>query len=243
MRREHALNSKQLTSIGIIFVAIPLLLFVGATLLADNKYNLISMMVVFLACIPFFLQFERRKPHAREIMIIAVMSAISVAGRIAFAWVPGFKPVTAITAITGFKMGPEAGFLTGAVSAIASNMLFGQGPWTPFQMFTWGIIGYVAGWLGKTSWMDTKIGLILYGIASGVLFSFIMDIWTVLSYDGGFSWARYLQAAGTALPFTIVYAVSNVIFLLLLTKPIGEKLTRIQIKYGLTDNKVKESAH
>ncbi len=236
------MKAKQLVSLSIIFIAIPLLLIVGATLLKDNKYNIISMIVVLLACVPFFLQFERRKPHAREIMIIAVMSAISVAGRVAFAWVPAFKPVTAITAITGFKMGPEAGFLTGAVSAIASNMLFGQGPWTPFQMFTWGIIGYIAGWLGKTSLMETKIGLILYGIIAGVLFSFIMDIWTVMSYDGAFSWTRYLQAAGTALPFTLAYAVSNVVFLLLLTKPIGEKLERIQIKYGLIGNKVKESA-
>lgn len=231
------MKSKKLLSFFILIVAIPLILILGATLLEDRKYNLISMIVVILACVPFFMQFERRKPHAREIMIIAVMSAISIAGRVAFMWVPAFKPVTAITAITGFKMGPEAGFLTGAVSAVVSNMLFGQGPWTPFQMFTWGMIGYIAGWLGKTKWMETKVGLIIYGIVAGVLFSCVMDIWTVISYDGQFSWIRYLQAAGTALPFTITYAVSNVIFLLLLTKPIGEKLTRIQIKYGLVGNK------
>lgn len=227
------LKTRKILSLLLLFVAIPAVLLMGIVLFNDGKYQIISMIVVILACIPFFLSFEKRRPDAREILVIAVMSAISVAGRAAFAWVPAFKPVTAFTAITGFKLGPEAGFLTGAVSAIASNILFGQGPWTPFQMFTWGILGYIAGLLGKTKWMDTKIGLILYGIFAGVLFSFIMDIWTVMSYGGAFSWARYIAAAGTALPFTITYALSNVVFLLLLTKPIGDKLERIKKKYGI----------
>lgn len=224
---------KQWLSAAILFIGIPIVLLIGMVLFKDGKYNIISMIVAIIACIPFFLSFEKRKPDAREILIIAVMSAITVAGRAAFAWIPGFKPVTAFTAITGFKLGPEAGFLTGAISAVASNMFFGQGPWTPFQMFTWGAIGYLAGLLGKTKWMDTKIGLIAFGIFAGILFSFVMDIWTVMSYEGGFSWTRYLAAMGTALPFTITYALSNVIFLLLLTKPIGDKLERIKTKYGI----------
>lgn len=227
------MTKKQGISAVLLVVVIPLILVVGTTLLEDRKYSIISMLVALIACVPFILSFERRKPDAREILIIAVMAAITVAGRAIFAWIPGFKPVTALTAITGFKLGPEAGFLTGAVSAISSNILFGQGPWTPFQMFTWGILGYVAGWLGKTPWMETKIALILYGMVAGVLFSFIMDIWTVLSYDGQFTWTRYLAAAGTALPFTVTYALSNVVFLLLLTKPIGEKLERMKVKYGI----------
>lgn len=227
------MKKKRLISALLLFIGIPLVLIMGMTLFNDGKYNIISMIVAIIACIPFFLAFEKRKPDAREILIIAVMSAITVASRAAFAWIPGFKPVTAFTAITGFKLGPESGFLTGAVAAVASNMFFGQGPWTPFQMFTWGTIGYIAGLLGRTKWMDTKIGLIIFGIFAGILFSFVMDIWTVLSYDGAFNWPRYFAALGTALPFTITYALSNVVFLLLLTKPIGDKLERIKVKYGI----------
>ncbi|GEK34278.1 ECF transporter S component [Kurthia sibirica] len=227
------MKKKQLLSLILLFIVIPLILIVGVTLFNDGKYTIISIIVVLIACIPFFLSFERRKPNAREILVIAVMSAISVAGRAAFAWLPGFKPVTAFAAITGFKLGPEAGFLTGAVSAITSNILFGQGPWTPFQMFTWGILGYAAGLLGKTFLMNYKATLIVYGIIAGVLFSLIMDIWTVMSYDGSFNWTRYFAAAGTALPFTFMYALSNVVFLLLMYKPIGDKLERIKVKYGI----------
>lgn len=233
------MKNRKIVSACLLFIGIPIVLVIGMTLFKDGKYNLISMVVALIACVPFFLAFEKRKPDAREILIIAVMSAITVASRAAFAWIPAFKPVTAFTAITGFKLGPESGFLTGAIAAVASNMFFGQGPWTPFQMFTWGTIGYIAGLLGKTKWMETKIGLILFGIFAGILFSFVMDIWTVMSYDGAFNWPRYIVALSTALPFTIAYAVSNVVFLLLLTKPIGDKLERMKVKYGIMQTTAK----
>lgn len=220
-------------SLVVIFIIIPLALYAGITIFADRKYYLISIFIILVASIPFFLSFERRKPQPREIVIIAVMSAISVAGRALFIITPGFKPVAAITAITGFSLGAEAGFLTGAISALVSNMFFGQGPWTPFQMFMWGIIGFIAGLLGKTGVMHKKIPLILFGIFAGVLFSFGMDIWGTMSLYGVFSIKAYLVALSSAIPFTIIYAVSNVIFLLILAKPIREKLERITTKYGI----------
>lgn len=220
-------------SLLVFFIFMPLTLYIGITYLGDRKYYLISVVLILLACVPFVLSFERRKPQPREILIIAVMSAISVAGRCLFVATPGFKPVSAITAITGFALGAEAGFLTGATSALVSNMFFGQGPWTPFQMFTWGMIGFIAGLLGKTDHMHKKIPLILFGIFAGIFFSFGMDIWGVLSTAGLFNWEAYVLALTTAIPFTIIYAISNIIFLLLLAKPIREKLERVKIKYGI----------
>ncbi|MGE7839258.1 ECF transporter S component [Lysinibacillus sp. NPDC093712] len=226
-------NIRIIISLIVIFILIPLTLFAGITVMADRKYYFISLVIMVLACIPFFLSFERRKPQPREILIIAVMSAISVAGRALFVVTPGFKPVAAITAITGFSLGAEAGFLTGAISALVSNMFFGQGPWTPFQMFMWGIIGFIAGLLGKTGVMHKKIPLIIFGISAGIFFSFGMDIWGTVSIYGVFSWKAYSLALTSAVPFTIIYAISNVIFLLLLAKPISEKLERIKNKYGI----------
>ena len=226
-------NIRVIISLIIIFIVIPLVMYAGITMFGDRKYYFISIMIMILACVPFVLSFERRKPQPREILTIAVMSAISVAGRCLFVVTPGFKPVAAITAITGFSLGAEAGFLTGATSALVSNMFFGQGPWTPFQMFTWGMIGFIAGLLGKTGVMHKKIPLILFGIFAGVFFSFGMDIWGSVSMYGVFSWEAYVLALSSAVPFTIIYAISNIIFLLLLTKPISEKLERIKHKYGI----------
>jgi len=223
----------QIIKIMIVLIVVPLLLWVGISLFDDRKYYLISISIVIVACLPFFLRFEKRKPQSREIMIIAVMAAISVAGRCLFFVIPGFKPVAAITAITGFSLGAEAGFLTGALSALVSNIFFGQGPWTPFQMFAWGMIGFIAGLVGKPSLVNKKSFLIAFGIFAGIFFSLGMDIWGSMSTNGIFTMEAYMLAISTALPFTIIYAISNVIFLLLLTKPILEKLNRMKKKYGI----------
>ncbi len=219
---------------GIIFGVIPAVLAIGILCFQDRQYALISAAAAVLSCVPFFLAFERRNAHVKELVLLAVMTALSVAGRIAFAFVPGFKPVTAIVVITAMSFGGEAGFLTGALSAVLSNFYFGQGPWTPFQMFIWGLIGFFAGLLGQRL-KRSRVLLFLYGILAGVLFSLWMDIWTVLWQDGFFNFRRYGAAVVSALPFMAVYAASNVIFLFLLAKPMGEKLERVRIKYGLME--------
>lgn len=233
MRQNITKNLRVIVSAIIFFIIMPFVIYLGVTVLEDRKYYMVSIVLVLLACVPFFLRFERRRPQPREILTIAVMAAISVAGRCLFVVTPGIKPVTAITAITGFSLGAEAGFITGATTSLVSNFFFGQGPWTPFQMFTWGMIGFIAGLLGKTGMMHRKIPLALFGIFAGIFFSFGMDVWGAISTTGMFSKEAFMLAIASALPFTIIYAVSNVIFLFILAKPIGEKLERLKKKYGI----------
>lgn len=216
----------------IVLGLIPLTVLAGAVIFKDKQYAWITLCIAVLACIPFCLSFENGKTRVKEMMIIAVMVSLAVVGRIIFTPLPGFKPVTAIVVITAMYFGGEAGFLTGALSAVISDFYFGQGPWTPFQMFVWGLIGFIAGVIADPL-KRSRILLGVYGIISGVLFSLLMDVWTVLWWDGSFTLTRYLAATVSAARFTVVYAVSNVIFLLLLQKPIGKKLERIKDKYGM----------
>lgn len=224
---------KLFLSLTVYLIAIPIVIFIGVKLFNDRKYNIISMVTAFLACVPFFIGFERGKTGARELVVIAVMTAISVVGRLIFAPLPGFKPVTAIVIITGIAFGPQAGFLTGSMSAIVSNIFYGQGPWTPFQMFVWGLIGLIAGLIFSRNKKPNIILLIIIGILGGVMYSLLMDIWTTLSIDGGFNITRYLFYIISSLPFMAIYAVSNVIFLVVLTNPILSKLNRVKSKYGI----------
>lgn len=112
-----------------------------------NSDIIMGLVFLFACSVPFFLKFERRKPRAREMVPLAVMAALGVVGRTVFQLIPlpNFKPVSAIVIITAIAFGPEAGFMTGAHTAFVSNFIFGQGPWTPWQMFCWGMIGFVAG--------------------------------------------------------------------------------------------------
>lgn len=223
---------KKWLSYAVWFLAIPAVIGLGATVFESKRYAFISLLVALLACVPFFLTFERREQTTGRLILIAVMTALSVAGRIVFGALPGFKPVTAMVVITAMYLGSEAGFLTGALTAVISNFYFAQGPWTPFQMFTWGMIGFLAGLLSG-GLRRSRVMLVIYGALAGAAFSMIMDVWTVLWWDGAFSFARYGAAIAASAYFTVIYAVSNVLFLLLLAKPVGEKLKRVLEKYGI----------
>lgn len=217
----------------VIFVLLIPTVVIGSSLLFHEKqYAWISLCVTLLSCVPFFLHFEKNETNTKRLILIAAMVALSVVGRILFTPLPGFKPVTAMVVITAMYFGSEAGFMTGALSAVISNFSFGQGPWTPFQMFSWGMIGLIGGLLAKPL-KQNKIVLTVYAVISGVLYSLLMDIWTVLWADGYFNVSRYFAAIISATQFTVIYAVSNVIFLLLFAKPIGKILERIKDKYAL----------
>lgn len=207
------------------FAVIPAVLLCGAFFFGEKAYAYVSVIMAVIVCLLFYVIYEKRG-RTRKLVIVAVMTALAVAGRFVFGFLPAFKPVTAITVITAMYLGSTAGFLTGSFSALISNFWFGQGPWTPFQMFSWGIIGFIAGLLGKPL-QRSKIFLIIYGVFSGILYSVIMDFWSVLWYNADFSPILYGAALLASLPHTTVYALSNVVFLLLMNKPFGRKLSRL----------------
>ncbi len=191
-----------------------------------------SVLIMFLTIAVFFIRFEKKKVRTRRLVIVAVMTALSILGRFIFAALPAFKPITAIVIVTAIWMGPECGFMVGTLTALISNFYFGQGPWTPFQMLAWGFIGLTAGLLSKPL-KKSIVLLAIYGALSGVFYSCFMDIWTVLFYEEGFVWTLYKAALITAIPYIISYAVSTVVFLLLIGKPFGEKFDRVINKYGI----------
>lgn len=209
-------------------VLMPALVALGAIAFPGQYDLLIALALAVLALLLFATGFEKRKTGSRRLVLTSIMTALCIVGR----FIPLFKPVTALTILTGMYLGGEAGFLTGALAALCSNFLFGQGPWTPFQMLSWGLIGLVAGVLAKPLKRSLPF-LCLYGVVAGAAFSMLMDVWTVLWYGQGFDPALYQAALITALPHTALYALSNVAFLLLLARPIGKKLERVHVKYGV----------
>lgn len=195
---------------------------------ADKYHLLISFSVACFAVLLFLTSYERKQVGTRRTVLVSIMTALCIVGRL----IPFFKPVTALTMITAMYLGGQSGFVVGAFAALLSNFYFGQGPWTPFQMLAWGSIGLLSGALSK--WLKKSRAFLLFsGVLFGIVFSFIMDIWTVIWYNDTFQWKLYLAALVSAIPHTVLYSVSNVVFLYFLAKPFGEKLERIKIKYGI----------
>ena len=195
-----------------------------------NAMLIVAAMILILGGVLIIL--ERRHTDVKKLMLIAVLTAMNVAGRFIFALTAGFKPVTAIVVIAGMYLGAEAGFLCGALGAFISNFYFGQGPWTLFQMFAWGILGVLAALFSGTL-KKSRLLLSVYGVFAGVAFSLLMDIYTVIWTTDSFSFAYYMTCIGAAAPFTAIYALSNVIFLLAISIPFANKLEHIQKKYHI----------
>ena len=145
---KHSVDTKQILSVVLTeLIGIPLCIAIGFFFFGDRKYLFISMMTAVLSCIPFWTSLSRGKYSAKKVVLIAVLVAIATAGRSVFFMFPGIKPMAAVVIVTGISLGAEAGFLTGSLTMLLSNMLFGQGPWTPWQMFSMGLIGLLAGLL------------------------------------------------------------------------------------------------
>lgn len=219
---------RRVLSLLIPALLIPAVVLIGALWVDSAAHLWVSLAVAILSLLLFVAGFEQKAIGTRRTVLVSVLIALCIVGRL----IPLFKPVAALVILCGVYLGAQAGFYTGALTALLSNFIFGQGPWTPFQMLAWGLIGLFAGLLAKPL-LKSRVWLILYGLISAVAFSAVMDVWSVLWMSGGIEPGAYTAAMIAALPHTALYAVSNVAFLWICAKPIGDKLQRIKIKYGV----------
>jgi len=234
---KRKLPKRTVAAAVMILLAIPLTLYIGIFYLGDRKYYFIALLIILETMLPFFLIFEGRKPQARELVIISVLCAIGVAGRAAFFMLPQFKPVAAMVIIAGVAFGGEAGFLVGAVTMLVSNIMYGQGPWSPMQMFAMGIIGFLAGVLFKKGLLRrSRLSLSIFGgLAVIIVYGGLMNPSFVLTYNSNPNWPMFLSAYMVGFAMDLVHAAATVFFLWFCSRPMLEKLDRIKVKYGLIE--------
>ena len=202
---------------------------------SQQVYMIASMIIMFAMMAPVFAYFEGSKPQAREVITIAVMISLAVASRAALFMFPQIKAIFAIIIIGGVALGPSSGFIIGAMSAFISNFIFGQGPWTPFQMVAWALIGLVAGLLAKNLLASKKpTVLAIYGIFATFVFHVgITEMWSVLTMTESISLQSITTIYLVGIGFNITLALATAGFLLVLSKPMLNKIDRIKMKYGL----------
>lgn len=237
-KEKRSLSKRTIMSTVCILLLIPLTIFAGIFYMEDRQYNLVALLILLECMLPFILVFEGRKPKARELVTIAVLCAIGIAGRSLFFMLPQFKPVLALTIIAGVAFGGEAGFLVGAVTMLTSNMLFSQGPWTPWQMFAMGIIGFLAGVLFKKGWLRrTRVSLAVFGAFTAIIiYGGIMNPAAAFMVSSESITLKTLFAYYvTGLPMDLVHAFGTALFIMLAAEPMLEKMDRIKVKYGLVE--------
>ncbi|MCK9536899.1 MAG: ECF transporter S component [Bacilli bacterium] len=236
----------------IIFFIILIIVVLGFLIYVAKEKYLLFVLGALVLCFPFIYRFEKKMIKTEEIVLISVITAITVVGRLVFAVLPG-SPVTAILIFAAGFFGKETGFIIGVLTTLLSNLFLGHGPWTAFQMAAWGLIGFLSGFFRpmlfpkekvQTDRIDYPIYLLrkerrnllilsVWGLLSGILFSLLMDISTVYFIYKKFIWKHYLAVVTVALPVTLEYMVTNVIFVVTFYQPMVTIFSRIRDKYGI----------
>ena len=230
MKKSH------LATLAVFFLLIPLTLYLG-TRLSGRSYYVTGTLIIVELMIPFFLAFEGRKPQARELVVMAVLCALAVAGRVAIP-IPSFKAIFAIIMLSGVAFGPETGFMVGAIAALASNFFYGQGPYTPWQMMAYGAGGMLAGFAFQKGRLPRKpVYLAVFGF-----FAVILWVGPLLDCSGIFlslseiTWAGASALFVSGFPVNVSQGICTVLVMLLFGKPLLEKLNRIKLKYGMMED-------
>ncbi len=246
----------------LIIFLVCLVMFLGLAVFSavvDERYMLASLAVLFVSMAPFFVRYESKDLHAREIVLIAMLIAIAAVSRVPFAAIPSIQPTSFVIIISALVFGAESGFMIGAIAALVSNMFLGQGPWTPWQMLTWGLMGVTAGMLKDTGWMGhwlrssiekwkphkpkvwlhywqqkQWILLLLFGFMWGFVYGWIMNLSLVITlFQSVFTWNALLAIYAASFYFDLLHALSNVFFLVVFGAGWIRIMERFKKKYGL----------
>jgi len=193
-----------------------------------------SLAVLALVLTGGFAWYERRRPPAEVVALVATLAALAVVGRLVFAAIPNVKPTTDIVLFAGYALGPIPGFVVGAVTALASNIFLGQGPWTAWQMVGWGAVG-VGGGLLALATRGRELGRWWLALACGVAglgFGMFMDVyqWSLSARQG---LDGYLAISASSAPYNLAHAFGNVVFCLLIGPVFIRALRRYRRRFEM----------
>jgi len=219
---------------AVSLIIVPVVLVV-CVVLGIEQSALVTTIVVVVALVPFIIGLEKDELRPKNIMPIVVLAALAVAGRILFAPFPNIKPVSAIVIVAGVIFGKRSGFITGLLAALVSNLFFGQGPWTLWQMYAWGLMGYGAGALAEHDILKGRISVLVYGALAPIGFGLILDSYYFIGFVGENNLAAAAMAYGLGLMASVPHAIATVVFLALIYIPWAKKLERIKRKYGISE--------
>lgn len=217
----------------ILFLLIIFLLFLLLISQPQADYFWLSLFILVIICLPIFYEFHQRQLSSRELVMIALLGAMSAIARIPFAPLPSVQPSSFMIMAAAIVLGPYNGFVIGAMTALVSNIFLGQGPWTIWQVVAWGMMGFFTGLMRNSIFMQNKHLCALTGFIFGILFGWFMNLWVILSLQVTFSWEVILLYYTSSILFDLAHGVSNLIFLYLFSDSFIDILQRFKLKYGL----------
>ena len=230
------MKKSNIAMLVVFFALIPLTLFLGDKF-PGKGYYITGVLIIVELAVPFFMAFERRKPQARELVVLAVMIALAVIGRVAIP-IPHFKAAFAIIMLTGIAFGPEAGFVVGAITAFASNFFYGQGAYMPWQMMAYGAGGMLSGFFFAKGRFPQKPWIMaVFGFFAVILWvGPLLDCSHIFLMLSQINWDGVIATFISGFYVNITQAICTALVMLFLGRPLLDKLDRIKVKYGMMED-------
>ena len=191
-------------------------------------WQAVTLVILAAVLVGGFAWYERSRPPSRIVALVAALAALAVAGRLVFAPIPNVLATTDIVLFTGYAVGGGPGFVVGALTALVSNFWLGQGPWTPWQMAGWGMVGVGGAALaGATGRRLGRFGLAAACGIAGLAYGALLDLSVMVTYGGEQSLERYIAISARGIPFNVAHAAGNVALALVA----GPALVRMLLRF------------
>ena len=195
------------------------------------SWELASFLIVGAVILAGFAWYERSRPPAQVVALVAALAALAIAGRIAFAAFPNVKPTTDIVIFAGYALGGAPGFAVGALAALVSNFWFGQGPWTPWQMAGWGLCGVLGAALALGVRNAGRFTLAGTCALAGILYGALLNFSLMATYGGDLSLRHFLVLEARAIPFEVAHVLGNVVLALVAGPAMVRMLVRFRERF------------
>lgn len=196
---------------GLLVAAGSLLVLRGVSNPGGADWGVASLVVVTALLMVGIAAAGMRLSSAHQLALVGALAAFATASRLFFAALPNFKPVTFVVLCSGAALGPAPGFMIGATTALVSNLFFGQGPWTPWQMLAWGVIGAVGGLLGLGGRRPHRWELVVVGAVGAVAFDWFVTLWMYLAFTAR-TWPALIALYAQGLVFDASHAAATILF-------------------------------
>jgi len=195
------------------------------------SWQLASFVILGLVLLGGFAWYERSRPPSQVVALVAALAALAIAGRIAFAAFPNVKPTTDIIVFAGYALGGAPGFAVGAFTALGSNLWFGQGPWTPWQMTAWGLCGVLGALLTLGTRNAGRLTLAATCGFAAIFYGALMNFSLMATYGGELSWTKFWFYEGQAVAFEVAHFTANVALALVAGPAMVRMLTRFRERF------------
>jgi energy-coupling factor transport system substrate-specific component len=196
------------------------------------SWELASFLILAAVLLAGFAWYERSRPPAQVVALVAALAALAIAGRIAFAAFPNVKPTTDIVLFAGYALGGAPGFAVGALTALVSNFWFGQGPWTPWEWAGWWMAGPRCASLAAVGGRNVgRLTLAAVCGIAGLAYGALLNFSLMATYGGDLSLEHFLLLESRAVPFDAAHAIGNVVFALVAGPAMIRMLSRFRERF------------